>query len=578
MANSARLSGTFTKRIVLTASAVLLAAAAQAAPPTGEATEAFGIRGPAMTKAAKPPRPAPSHRLGVELRSIPLIALSTVDNDELRFEDQLTEQGPGPRTKVLRYGIGRDVVVAALDGAWTNLPGGARLWVAELISPNALGLRLHVADVHMPAGAELAIYGVGDDNPPEVYSGSPATKGAFWTGTVGGERARIEYLAPAGSPDELPFRLDRLQHIYRDPVAELTQAKAAGSCNNDVSCFPEWGDLSRAVSGIGFIGANSLFCTGQLLNVSGKADFTPYWLTANHCLDTQGDAESAEFFWLYQTASCNGTPPSITSVPRSQGATLISTNSQSDYTLLLVEGAVPAGDLFWAGWTSKEPANGVDAVGIHHPSGDFKRISFGFKEPANECSGFPGFGGRKLVRTTWTNAITEPGSSGSGIFRADTGQLYGQLLGGPSFCGVAPEGMFDCYGAFATTYTKIKKPLQGGSDDKSEQNDSCIKARVVKAGTLSGRIVKITDEDWYKISVKPGQTVVIDISFSNANGDIDFQFLGACNGDPLFADDSTSDTISVEATNVGNKPAFLLWRAFLANDTRNNYDMSVSFH
>jgi hypothetical protein len=390
------------KRILLTVSAALLAAASQAAPPAREATEAFGIRGPATAKSAKPAPAAPSHRLGLDLVRVPLIALSTVDNDALRFEDELGDRGPGPRTKVLRYGIGRDVAVAALDGAWTELPDGARLWAAEVVSPTAIGLRLHLADVQLPAGAQLAIYGADDVNPPELYSGSPVTKTAFWSGTVIGERARVEYLAPAGSPDELPFRIDRLQHLYRDPVAELTMAKAAGSCNNDVSCFPDWVDLSRAVSGVGFIGSNSLFCTGQLLNVSGKPDFSPYWLSANHCLDTQGDAESAEFYWNYQTSSCNGAPPSIGSVQRSLGATLVSTNPLSDYTLLMVEGALPADQLFWAGWTSKEPGNGADAVAIHHPSGDFKRISFGFKEPVNECFQFPGFAGRKLVRTTWT--------------------------------------------------------------------------------------------------------------------------------------------------------------------------------
>lgn len=577
MPNRARLNSSLAKRIVVTASAVLLAAAAQAAPPAGEAAESFGIRGPAVSKATKPARPAPSSRLGVELGSVPLVALSTVDNDELLLEDQLTEKGPGLRTKVLRYGIGRDVVLEAIDGAWTNLPDGARLWVAELVSPNALGLRLHVADAHLPQGAELAIYGPDDANPPEVHFGSPVSKSAFWTGTVGGDRARVEYLTPAGSPDALPFRLDRLQHLYRDPVAELSQAKAAGPCHNQVSCFPEWVDLSRAVSGVGFIGANSLFCTGQLLNVSGPSDFTPYWLTANHCMDNPGDAESAEFFWLYQTASCGGTPPALTSVPRSQGASLVSTGTLSDYTLLIVEGVIPAADLFWAGWTSKEPANGVDAVAIHHPQGEHKRISFGFKSAPPECSFFPGFGGRKLLRTDWTNAVTEPGSSGSGIFRQDTGQLYGQLLGGPSSCSQVPEGLFDCYGAFATTFTKIKKPLQAGSDDKSEQNDTCAKARVVKAGTLGSRIVKVLDEDWYKVTVKPGQTVFVDLSFADGNGDVDLQSFAACGGEVIAQSTGTSDSEGIGVTNVGTKPAFLLYRVFLADDTRNSYDMNVHF-
>ena len=42
---------------------------------------------------------------------------------------------------------------------------------------------------------------------------------------------------------------------------------AAGSCENDVTCFPEWGDVSHAVSGIDFVDSGgSFFCSGQLLN------------------------------------------------------------------------------------------------------------------------------------------------------------------------------------------------------------------------------------------------------------------------------------------------------------------------
>jgi hypothetical protein len=246
----------------------------------------------------------------------------------------------------------------------------------------------------------------------------------------------------------------------------------------------------------------------------------------------------------------------------------------------MVEGALTAAnDLAWAGWTSKEPANGTGLVAIHHPSGDHKRISPGVKEVVNECFQFPGFSGRKLVRATWTgNAVTEPGSSGSGIFRDDTGQLFGQLLGGPSFCGIEPAGKFDCYGSFATTFTKVKKILKQGSDDKSDQNDSCARARVIKPGTLPNRIVKILDEDWYKVQVKGGKTVNIDLAFANGNGDIDLQAFAACNGGVIASSDGTGDGESVSLQNVGNKPAFVWIRVFLGNDTRNNYNLSTSFN
>jgi len=586
-----------TRGLALALGAGLLLAASGAGwakKPAAKFPETFGVQGPTTNLSQKMARPAPSEEAGVAPVAVPEVRLQAVDTDALLREDaQAAREG---RVKIVRTGIARAVQVSVKDGDWYDVAGGAKLWIAEVVSTDAVGLRLHFKDVHLPAGARLAVYAPSDSDPAHgvVKSGSPrfdperrlelheaSAKAAevpdFWTGTIAGERARIEYLAPAGADtEELPFAVDNLQHLYVDPVNLLAKSlvgeKAAGACNNDVTCFPEWLDLSRAVSGIDIIfPGGSGFCTGQLIN-NQSGDFTPFWLTANHCLDTAGEAGSAEFFWLYQTATCNGTPPSINSVPRSVGSTLISTNPQSDYTLLQVEGALPNG-LFWSGWTSRPINDGEDAVAIHHPSADFKRISFGFKDEGSACSGF--FPGRSLVRTSWTDGPTEPGSSGSGIFLQSTQQLYGQLLGGPSACG---NETFDCYGAFATTYTRVKNFLKAGTDDNSEQNDSCNKAKVVKAGTLGGRIVKVNDTDWYRISVPAHKTLTVHLDFFNGNGDVDLAAFASCAGTAIAVSQSTDDAEEISLTNVGSKPALAYWQVFLDSDTRNNYDMTTSLH
>jgi hypothetical protein len=350
----------------------------------------------------------------------------------------------------------------------------------------------------------------------------------------------------------------------------LLQPKEAGPCHNDVTCFPEWADAARSVAGLGIIvSGGSAFCTGQLLN-DQAGDFTPYFLTAHHCLSTQTDARNSEFFWLYQTDTCNGTPPSIDSVPHSEGATLVATGASSDYTLMMVEGALPDG-LFWSGWTATPVANGTDAAGIHHPEGDFKRISFGFKDESSACPS------ANFDRISWTSGVTEPGSSGSGIFRVDTHQLFGQLLGGPSFCGADAASLFDCYGAFAATYPHLKNPLRKGWDDASEPNNTCGQARMVATGTLRNRVVKILAPDWYKIKVRPGRTVTVRVNFVDANGDVDLDlFSGDCGADPLVTSRTSNDQEVVAWTNQTGRPAFFSWKVYLASDTRNYYNMTVS--
>jgi hypothetical protein len=558
---------------------LVLLAATSSSPAVAAAApvaETFGLAAPSRAgKLTKPPAVAPSTRLGVDVARSPLVALDTVDNGELLLQDELAK----PLAKMLRIGIGRDVTLDAVDGAWTDLAGGARLWTAEVVSPGALALRLHFADLRLPAGSELAVYGVersafaagpAPAREPELMRGAGVAKASHWSGSVEGERARIEYLAPAASDTTmLPFRLDQLQHVYRDPMVEAFQEKAAGPCHNDPTCFPEWDGPARSVARYSVVIGNQLgLCTGQLINTLA-GDFTPYFLTANHCVSTGFEAATVEFFWFYQTSSCNGAPPSLGSAQRSLGASLVSTNTPSDYTLLLVEGALPD-NLYWSGWTSVKVPVGAPSTAIHHPSGDYKRISFAVNDdPAPLC-------GSNHVTIAWTDGPTEPGSSGGAIFLDSTQQVYGQLHGGPSACF---NETFDCYGDFRTTYARVKKQLKAGTDDKSEPNDSCSKPRAVRAGTLSSRIVKVLDEDWYKISLPAGKTIDISLDFVHADGDIDLFFYGpVCSGDPLFTSRGTTDSETMSVINEGNRAITVIWRVLLFNDTRNSYNQSVSIH
>ncbi|HEX3553705.1 MAG TPA: hypothetical protein VIA62_10815 [Thermoanaerobaculia bacterium] len=559
-----------------------------------QAPQTFGITLPqrVVTRSLKPVRLTPSEKAGIALVAVPEVRLEAIDRDKVLQEDAMNERTG--QTKILRFGIARNVSVAPGDGNWYDVGGGARLWVGDVVSSEALGIRLHFKGLHLPAGAELAVYGPNDSSGAggtlkngfagfdperhvELYQGSEA-QGArtdFWTGTLVGERVRIEYLAPAGAAaTALPFAVDSLQHLYLDPVARLAKSlltKAAGDCHNDVTCFPEWANVAKSVSGLGIVFSGGLgFCTGQLIN-DLASDFTPYYLTAHHCLSTKSEAASSEYFWLYQTSTCNGTPPTLDTVPRSQGATLVSTSSTSDYTLLMVEGALPD-NLFWSGWTASPVADGTAAAGIHHPSADFKRISFGNKAESSACPSAKNF-----VRIDWTNGVTEPGSSGSGIFRVDSQQLFGQLLGGPSACEADPADLFDCYGAFAATYPNVKNPLRKGWDDDSEPNNSCDKARVVVPGTLKNRVVKVLDPDWYQVKVPRGRTVTVTVSFVNANGDIDLDlFGGGCGAGPLVTSHTANDQEVVQWTNTSGKASFVAWKVFLAADTRNNYTLKVA--
>jgi len=575
-----------------TAAALLavLGTAFAAVPAAGAQTstsgwpETFGLAdkrpAPSLEDLAAPLRSAPSARFAVDLRTVPQVALPGLDVEALRREDAAHERQS--LNKVLRYGVGRAVQAGPADGDWYRLANGGRLWVLEIVAPGALGVRLHLANLHLPQTAEVAVYAPGDPSRAIFYDGEEPFLASLqnhelWTPTVFGERARIEVHLPAGSglaAGRLPFTLDRLQHIYRDPVAEMAAGvKAAGACNNDVTCYPEWADLAKAVAGLGTVfDNNSLYCTGELLN-SQKADQTPYFLTAHHCLNTQTDANNAEFFWLYQTAACGGTPPSLSSVPRTARATLLATGPEtaSDYTLLMILGALPR-NLFWAGWTAAPVADGTASADIHHPGGDFKRISFGNRAHSPVCGGTDD----NHVRVNWTNGVTEPGSSGSGLYRADTQQLYGQLHCGPSECGADPSNLNDAFGAFSATYPHLATFLAGGTDDTFEDNETCEVAHRAAPGTYKNLIVKSVDPDWYRLNVPAGKTLTVTVTYTRDWGNIGLRLYGDCASAPLTVANGPGSTQTITLTNSGSGAAFYRWQAFLRTGVRNTYTMTVA--
>ena len=72
-------------------------------------------------------------------------------------------------------------------------------------------------------------------------------------------------------------------------------------------------------------------------------------------MSTQTDAHSAEIFWLYQTATCGGVPPSLSSVPRSGIATLLyeTISGQMPSNLIRALSGVPIGAaVAWIVWSA----------------------------------------------------------------------------------------------------------------------------------------------------------------------------------------------------------------------------------
>ena len=376
--------------------------------------------------------------------------------------DGLKAQDVTEARRRLQIGVGRtfDQLIAvnartAPASTWTILSDGWRVWAADISSAGALGVRVHLESLKVPEGARLLIYDPAKPAPDTVPITAQTLAGQsdIWSETVFSERVIVECQLPPGvDPATITFSISGVSHIFTLPSADSNLKE--GTCEKDATCYPAWANEASGVARISFVdGGNTYLCTGCLLadnNGSGSAN---YFLTANHCIRNQNIASSLELFWFYQTGTCNGAPPAITSVPHTSGADFLAGASASDFSFLRLRQAPPSGAAHLA-WSTDPPPAGGTLTGIHHPTGAYKRISFG--RPAGSDSDF--------WAVQWNNGVTEPGSSGSPMFN-DSHQVIGQLNGGFNGPGSSCNNPSapDQYGRFDVTYNSIKRWLGGSS-------------------------------------------------------------------------------------------------------------------
>src|ERR1019366_3533214 len=135
--------------------------------------------------------------------------------------------------------------------------------------------------------------------------------------------------------------------------------------------------------------------------------------------------------------------------------------ANGDYSLVLLQD-VPAGATF-AGWDIADPPLTAALTGIHHPSGSWKRISFG--ERLNDRStavGGVSAPGDLFLQVQWDQGLLEHGSSGSPLFSAP-----GVVVGSASYADVLSDGTVctinpsvSGYARFSHTYAQVHDYLE----------------------------------------------------------------------------------------------------------------------
>ncbi|HEX8353698.1 MAG TPA: pre-peptidase C-terminal domain-containing protein, partial [Pyrinomonadaceae bacterium] len=404
--------------------------------------------------------------------------------------------------------------------------------VMGVTTPGALSTRVRFEKVALPPGARLFVYSI--RNPEEVYgpyeASGPLKDGTFWTPPVEGDSVAIEYFSPAGDKGEAPFQVTQLSHIYADPLAQVNGP--ATPCNNEVASA--YASAARAVGHLQYtLPDGDYICTGTLLNTR-SGSFIPYLITANHCFNTQSAAQSLRVFWNYNT----GDYPTF-STPRTDGATILATNSASDFTFVRLTGTVPGG-LWFNGWSTTMPALNDTVTGIHHPNGSHKRQSFGNVVSRVCPTNLPG-ACQNYITVRYSSGVTEGGSSGSELLVGPaTDPIYvGNLWGGNDSCD-NPSGV-SIYGRFDVTFPAIRGYLED-----STPPPACTSSSIGFGQTVGGSLAS-TDcrsslrgssyyADRHTFSGVAGQQVSISLASSSFDA---YLYLVGTAGQLLTYDDDS---------------------------------------
>jgi hypothetical protein len=332
------------------------------------------------------------------------------------------------------------------SGVWDTLKNGVRLWRSAFHVNDAFTLDLILSPFNLNKGVKVFIY---DKNQQFVtgafsdFNNKPLNLLA--TSQIPGDLLIIEVQVPVYVDSEGSFGISGIGcDFYATDQLKATKDGwygASGACNVDVNCSND--EMVRLVknSVVRIVFSGTERCTGTLMNTTGDNSIN-YVLTAGHCFENEAAANTAVFYFNYESPSCNG--PDGKSSKSLSGATIRAASENLDFALVELFEPVPfTYHPYYAGWDHSGQSVS-SATAIHHPLGDVKKMSI--EEHTLSVTSFgSGYDASThwLVRH-WELGTTEAGSSGGPLFNS-SGHLVGTLTGGMAKCGNSIKDYFQMF-------------------------------------------------------------------------------------------------------------------------------------
>jgi hypothetical protein len=379
-------------------------------------------------------------------------------------------------------------------GTWDELPNGDRLWRLRIVSPDAYSLNFLYDNFDLPDSSLFFIYSDPDGrNSSSVLGAFNAThnrsKGKYATDIVAGSAVILEYYEPKAVRNRGKIVVSQVIHAYKNVITyskqllfstkeqekpSLQGLNDAAACNININC-PQGNNYRNEQRGVALVLLNNgtAICSGSLINNTGTS-YRPFFLTALHCVDARGvggngngavdlnersTLESWLFRFNFERTGCDNSSGLNSQIEYRAGCLFRVALSNSDGLLVELRDK-PSSALFYNGWDRSPATPATQAVGIHHPRGDVKKLAIS-NRPIGSVIASGGSQVDYLVdswNVSWdftsglpnpnVGGITEVGSSGSPLLNPQR-RIVGQLFAGASFCN--SDGP-DQYGKFSISW------------------------------------------------------------------------------------------------------------------------------
>ncbi len=392
---------------------------------------------------------------GFKHKDITTLKIEKPDLTEVIKEDAENDS----QQKMMRFGVIIPIYKDFFELSDKTETSEGTVWTLSIESEDAEALIFYSDNFKMPRTGKFYMY---NEDKTKILGAftyrNNSEYNTFATEYIEGEKIILEYYQPHSEREQAQIELTEIGYAYRGISKLSSEYRSSGDCNVNVNCSEgdNFRQQQRGVCRIQIRMSSQYigWCTGTLVN-NTNYDFAPYVLSAAHCIE---DVVSSSyysqfvFYFKYENTGC-----AVTTSEPSRSKSLTGTSVKaydntygsdgSDFALMLLNDDIPQSyDPFWCGW-NKRNTYVNNGVGIHHPSGDVKKIST-FNTRIQNSS----YGSNNATHwyVDWAETengwgIMEGGSSGSALFN-ENGQIIGTLTGGASGCDVPTQHKYDLYG------------------------------------------------------------------------------------------------------------------------------------